>query len=162
MMHVRFSVNVKSARFNCDKNTTMIMGRPVQVLIWREKEHMQSSIAKKVTCTIFWEVFMVGLTHLHEKKRNFHPPPQKKENHNFWSTSGHHARAWNGRYWIVLPVLGVSCAAGARADLHRTYQQGVAVLQGEGQHLALVQGLLIVCGVFFWNFGQRSVASEHP
>ena len=33
MMHVRFSVNMKSARFNCDKNTTMIMGRPVQVLI---------------------------------------------------------------------------------------------------------------------------------
>ena len=31
MMHVRFSVNMKSARFNCDKNTTMIMGRPVQV-----------------------------------------------------------------------------------------------------------------------------------
>ena len=31
MMHVRFSVSLKSARFNCDKNTTVIMGRPVQV-----------------------------------------------------------------------------------------------------------------------------------
>lgn len=31
MMQVRFSVNMKSARFNCDKNTTMIMGRLVQV-----------------------------------------------------------------------------------------------------------------------------------
>lgn len=31
MMHLRFAVSLKSARFNCDKNTTMIMGRPVQV-----------------------------------------------------------------------------------------------------------------------------------
>ena len=31
MMHVRFSVSLKSARFNCDKNTTVIVGRLVQV-----------------------------------------------------------------------------------------------------------------------------------
>ena len=31
MMQVRFSISLKSARFNCDRNTTMIMGRPIQV-----------------------------------------------------------------------------------------------------------------------------------
>ena len=31
MMQLRFSISLKSARFNCDRNTTMIMGRPVQV-----------------------------------------------------------------------------------------------------------------------------------